>query len=190
MHETERAMRQVLAELELTSTTAARAFVAAVTGTPPSSSIPTGSPSPAEHWRDAYNRAGTDSERDSALRGARDELAHIRRRRFQIGVVRDGDDLRARVLSDGESATPEVVAMALRCTPTFVRRVRLAAGRDVDRGRALRLELEPRALRGAGMSIRAIALATGVARSTLHDQLTNQRQEPPDDERHDRPRHM
>lgn len=166
-------MRQTLAELELTSTAPARAFVPAVSGSPPESSPPTGERSPAEHWRDAYNTKSTERERVVVLRGARAELAHLRRRRFAVGVTRDGDDLRERVLAEGEGVAVELVALALRCTPTLVRRVRLASGRDAERGRLVELTgMEPRALRDAGLSLRAIASVTGVSRSTLHDRLS------------------
>lgn len=164
-------MRQTLTELTLTSTASARAFVSAVSSSPPESRAPTGGASPADHWRSLFNTAGSEHERRAALRGARSELSHIRRRRFAVGVVRDGDDLRARVLAEGEGAHADVVARALRCTPTFVRRVRVSAGRD-EHGHVLAIELDPRALRDAGLSLRAISAATGIARSTLHDRLS------------------
>jgi hypothetical protein len=172
VHEVEHAMRQALVELCLTSTAPARAFVPVVSSSPPESRAPTGPASPAEHWQWAYERADTERERAAALRGARSELSHIRRRRFAVGVVRDGDDLRARILAEGGGADADVVAQALRCTPTLVRRTRVAAGRDAERGRVLDVELDARALHDAGLSLRAIALATGVARSTLHDRLS------------------
>lgn len=79
------------------------------------------------------------------------------------------------MLREGEGASVAVVALALRCTPTFVRRVRVSTGRDAERGRVLEIEPDPRALRDAGLSLRAVALATGVPRSTLHDQLSHDR---------------
>jgi hypothetical protein len=170
---TQQAMRQTLAQLELTSTTAAHALVSTIAHQPPGSRAPSGEhSSPAERWCAAFNAARDDAQRRDVLRAARSDLAHLQRRRFAVGAISDGDDLRARIVGEAEGATVAVVALALRCTPTLVRRTRLAAGRDAEHGRTLILEPTPRALRDAGLSLRAIALATGVARSTLHDQLS------------------
>jgi hypothetical protein len=107
------------------------------------------------------------------VRLARDELAAIQRRRFPTTAVRDGDDLRERIVADGEGLPPLDVAVALRTSETIVRRARLAAGRDAERGRrvngngngvAWALELV-----GNGMSVRAAAAASGVPRSTIGD---------------------
>lgn len=46
-------------------------------------------------------------------------------------------DLTAEMVRDGEGLPPLHVAIALRCTPTFVRRARAASGRDTETGGAL-----------------------------------------------------
>jgi hypothetical protein len=174
VRDVEQAMRQTLVELSLTSTIPARAYVGIVTTSGPDSTVPTGGRSPADHWGAAYDAARTDRDRFDVLRDAREELGHLRRRRFAVGTARDGEDLRERVVTEGEGAPVEVVAIALRCTPTFVRRSRLAASRDAERGRRVEV-LEPRDMIAAGLSIRAVAIVTGIPRSTLHGQITTHR---------------
>jgi hypothetical protein len=170
MPSVERRMRYVLLQLALTSTAPARGLVPVVSVGSPESAIPTGERSPAERWCETYNMAVSDAAQAGALRGASEELAHLRRRKFRVGESANGDDLRERILGDGEGAETQVVALALRCTPTLVRRTRLAAGRDADYGRIVALdEVTPSALLEAGLSLRAVALVTGLARSTLYD---------------------
>lgn len=165
------AARQVLAELELTSVIPARAVVAAVTTNPPESAPPSGEASPADHWRVRFERASDAAELAELIARARDELCHLRRRALPVGPWSTLDDLAERVL-EGEGLPPGTLAYELRCTPRMVRRLRLAAGREGERGRRVELEaLEPRALIGAGMSYRAVAAVLAVPRSTLHDRL-------------------
>lgn len=167
----EHEMREVLTRLALTSVTRARVYAGTISCSSPTSLPPTGESSPAAAWCDRFNAAAP-ADRPTVLAGARDELASIRRRRFPVTTVRDGDDLRERIVRDGEGLDPLEVAIALRCTPTMVRRTRLVHGRDAERGkRVTLLALEPRALVAAGMSIRTAAAVTGVARSTLHDRV-------------------
>lgn len=167
-------MRQVLVELALVSLVPARVFAPVVTSSAPDSEAPRGERSPAERFAERYSVAGSDSERVRVLRAARDELSHLRRRRFAVGAVHDGDDLRERVLRDGRGLPPREVALALRCTPTLVRRTRLAGGCDPERGHPIELErFDAAALLAAGMSYRAVELVLGTARSTLHDRRSN-----------------
>lgn len=162
-------MRQVLCGLELASVVAASSVAPAVRGSAPDSRAPTGQPSPADYWRERYNDAPGPTSRAAVAVAAGHELAHLRRRRFAVGAAHDGEDLRARVLREGEGASLAEVAMALRCTPTFVRRTRLAAGRETERGKRVAAKLDASAMLAAGLSLRAVAIATGTPRSTLHD---------------------
>lgn len=167
-----REQRQVLLELELLSVTRARAFVPVVTTSPPSSAPPTGDESPAAYWRRRLDEAGTEAEAQELVDLARQELQHLRRRAFAPIAFDDAADLSARVIEDGEGCDPLFVSIALRCTPTFVRRARVRAGRDAERGLKVRLaDLDPRALVDAGLSIRQAAVVSGVPRSTLSDRL-------------------
>ena len=167
-----REQRQVLADLELTSVARARAFVPVVTTSPPDSAPPTGDESPAAFWRDRFDQADTPDQAAALLEAARAELAHIRRRAFPDVSWEDASELAARVLRDGEGVDAGTVAIALRCTRTFVRKTRLVASRHPDTGRRVRLEvLDPALLVGAGLSIRQVAVVVGVPRSTLHGRL-------------------
>lgn len=162
----------MLLELELLSVTRARAFVPAVTTSPPSSAPPTGDESPAAYWRERFDGAGSEEEARELVALARLELQRIRRRAFAPIAYSDGADLAAQVVADGEGFEPLHVSIALRCTPTFVRRARICAGRDAERGRRVRLDrLDPRALVDAGFSLRQASAVSGVPRSTLAGRL-------------------
>jgi hypothetical protein len=167
----DRQARQVLAELELTSTTAARAFVPVVSSSSPDSMPPTGDASPADHWREKFIAATDERELSRLVEQAHRELRHLRRRTFPAGTWRDRDDLLERVLG-AVGVEPEAIALALRCTPTMVRRLRLTHGCEPEHGRRVAdTELEPAALIRAGLSLRAAALVLNVPRSTLSDRL-------------------
>lgn len=167
-----REQRQVLLELELTSTARAHAFVPVVSGSRPTSSSPNGDESPASYWYTRFAAATCARDARELCAQARDELAHIRRRAFPSIAYTTAAELAERVISEGEGHDPLAVAIALRCTPTFVRRARLAHGRDAERGRIVPdVELEPRALLDAGLSYRQVAAVLGVPRSTLHDRM-------------------
>jgi hypothetical protein len=176
-----RQARQVLAELELTSVTRARAYVPAVSSSAPSSRPPTGGESPARYWRERFDAAGA-GELPALVAAARAELRAIQRRQFPVTPVRDGDDLRERIISDGEGFAPLPVAIALRTSEAIVRRTRVTAGRDAERGKVIELNGTgsriDRAVELAvlgSMSVRAAAAATGVAKSTLSDHLRRAR---------------
>jgi hypothetical protein len=164
--------RQVLAELELCSVTRAHAHAPLVSGAHADSRPPTGGASPADIWRTRFERAHP-GELAMLERLARDELESIRRRRFPTTAVRNGDDLRERIVSEGEGSSARDVAIALRTSEGIVRRTRLTGGRDAEHGRELELRryAAPDELVAAGMSVRAAAAATGVPRSTLAGRL-------------------
>ena len=161
----------MLSELELTSTARAHAFAPLVSGSGPSSTAPSGDDTPAAYWRERFDAAASDAEADELVRLARAELAHIRRRSFPALAYATADELAERVVHEGEGVDAPAVAFALRCTPTFVRRARLAQGREPELGRIVDVVLEPRALVDAGMSLRQVSAVLGVPRSTLHERL-------------------
>lgn len=167
-----REQRQVLLDLALTSTSRARVFVPAVTTSPPSSAPPTGDDSPASYWRDRFNQASGVVEENTVLDQARAELRHIRRRPFPPLGYDNAGELAERVVGEGEGFEPLQVAIALRCTPTFVRRSRVAAGCDPECGHHVEVDVhDPRALVHAGLSIRQASAVLGVPRSTLAGRL-------------------
>jgi hypothetical protein len=162
--------RQVLLDLELTSTARAHACVPVVSCSPPSSAAPSGDDTPATYWRLRFADARSVDELRSLVAQARAEVRAIRRRPFAPLRYETADELAERIISDGEGVDALRVAIAMRCTPTFVRRARIARGRDPEHGRVVDLDaLEPRALLDAGLSVRQAAAVLGLPRSTLHE---------------------
>lgn len=157
-------------ELELTSTARAHAFAPVVSGSSPSSRTPTGDDTPARYWLARFGTTSSERHGRELAALARAELASIRRRTFPPLAYETGDELAERVVSEGEGVDALHVSIGLRCTPTFVRRARLARGRDPEYGRVVELDaLEPRSLLDAGLSVRQAAAVLGVPRSTLHE---------------------
>jgi hypothetical protein len=165
-----REQRQVLLDLELTSTARAHACVPVVSCSPPSSAAPSGDDTPAAYWRGRFAAADSDDEAHELVEQARAELCSIRRRAFAPMRYETADELAERVIGEGEGVDALRVSIALRCTPTFVRRARLAQGRDPDYGHVVLLDvLSPRSLLDAGFSVRTAAAVLGMSRSTLHE---------------------
>lgn len=159
----------MLLDLELTSTAHAHAFVPVVSCSPPSSTAPSGDDTPAAYWRERFADARSVDESRELVAQARAELRAIRRRPFAPMAYETADELAERVVSDGEGVDALRVSIALRCTPTFIRRARLSHGRDPDYGRVVKLDtLSPRTLLDAGLSVRTAAAVLGMPRSTLH----------------------
>lgn len=94
-------------------------------------------------------------------------------RSLVVGESRDDED--RRICREGEGFTLDEVALRFRCTPTRVRRARIAEGRDVVFGRrpdsaAAAIEDpagEARRMKANGMSERQIAFALGQHRTTV-----------------------
>jgi hypothetical protein len=166
--------RGVLLALALTSEVRARAFLPAVSVSPPSSAPPPGEGEPrAEALAAELGAAGDDVEAIAGvLRKARAELSVIKRRPLAKVHGETAEDLRGLVIDRGAGFTALEVSIALKVTPTFVRKARLAAGREPERGRPARvngardLGVE---LIANGLSVRAASAISGVARSTMHD---------------------
>ena len=80
------------------------------------------------------------------------------------------------------ASAPADVSIAMRCLPSQVRRIRLAAGRDAEDGNPLtvgRANGSPTAfgaeLLQAGYSVRAAAMIVGVPKITLADRVRRER---------------
>jgi hypothetical protein len=157
--------------------------VPVVSGSTPSSRPPTGDAHPiAEQLAVELERAGDDvAAIERVLRRARDELSVIVRRPLAQLHADSADDLRELVVERGEGFTALDVSVALRVTPTFVRRARLAEGRDPEHGRRVSVNGNGTAsVRGLelvanGYSVRAAALVVGLPRSTLGDHVRRAR---------------
>jgi hypothetical protein len=170
--------RGVLLRLALTSIVSGRGLVGRVTSSAPDSAPPMGEThADVEALAVELASAGDDvAALDRLLRRARTLLDAIVRRPLAGPAGDRAIDLAAEVVRSGEGWDVRDVSIALRCTPTFVRRARLAAGRDAESGRALSIELVNGTpvvfgveLVRAGYSLRAASAISGVARSTLHD---------------------
>ena len=180
--------RQTLVRLALTSSTPARLLVPVVSRSSLGSRPPTGDATPSVEWLAVeLEAAGEDVEAIRRVLGyARAELAVIVRRDLAPTLYADtAADLAELIVERGESYSPLELSVALRCTPTMVRRARLAAGRDAERGRPVQLNGNGKALGlellAAGLSVRAASLISGTARSTLHDRARAARRDMPAD---------
>ena len=96
------------------------------------------------------------------------------------GTTETLEELCARIVQDGWAIPTDECARAMRCTPTLVRRARLAAERHPETG----YSLPPRQqdpmewalkLDAVGLSVRQIATLTGLPKSTIHDRLSGPR---------------
>jgi hypothetical protein len=170
-------VRQALIELALTSVTRAASLDAPVSGGAPESRAPRGEPSAAEPYLAPAQAAWDDERRlTSLLAELREALQTIRHSaRGEIRVETELE-LQARIITLGAGWTARETAIALRCSERMVRRLRMTAGRDAERGRPLDPELANgtpvefgRALLEAGFTLRAAAAVSGVPRSTLWD---------------------
>jgi hypothetical protein len=128
---------------------------------------------PAERYALEISGALTMREGRRWLSRARAELQEARRRPLALIDCDTLADLEGRIVTEGAGMRPLEVAIACRCTTTMVRRARLSAGCDPERGGQLG-DATPREwaaqLRSAGFSLRQTAALTGVPRSTLSDQ--------------------
>jgi transcriptional regulator of acetoin/glycerol metabolism len=137
---------------------------------PPGESLPD-----AEHYARRLERASTVYEAREVLQEARTALFHAIRRPMAPGTTETLEEYIERIINDGAGWAVEDVARSLHTTPTFVRRVRLSAGRDPETGLVVP-DIDAwtlaHALYAVGRSIRTISALTGIPRSTLHDRLS------------------
>lgn len=131
----------LLRRLQLCSAVPARGLIGGVAHGRPDSMPPSGGPSPAEHYAQEAERVGDDVPAlVTLLRRADAELTHLLRRDLAPMPSLTLADLRATIVDRGEGFTVDEVAIAMRCSATMVRKARLLAGRDAERGRPLPLE--------------------------------------------------
>jgi hypothetical protein len=102
---------------------------------------------------------------------ARSELRAWQRRPDPPPDGESFEDLKRRIVSDGEGWTPHEVALAMRVTPTLVRNVRSEAEREVEYGKPDGSLAHGLNLLNAGCSLRQAAQITGIPKSTLHDAM-------------------
>ena len=124
---------------------------------------------PIEHWAQILPRCRTIEELLTVLALAQSELSAWKVRPEPPPEGETLDELAERILSF-EGWEPKDVSLACRCTPTLVRRVRHAAERNPDTGREEGSLQHARDLLSQGMSLRQVAILTGISKSTLHRQ--------------------
>jgi hypothetical protein len=128
----------------------------------------------ADLWAERFSRVEHADELAMLVRVATHEFDSYVRRQLAPDTTESLEELCARIVSDGWGVSTDDCARAMRCTPTLVRRARLAALRHPESGYPLpERESDPmawaRALDDAGLSLRQVEELTGVPKSTLHD---------------------
>jgi hypothetical protein len=148
----DRQMRAVLAQLETCSHVSAAPW--GPTGRSPSSDEPQGGGRPpgdightyyAREYGPPFHAASTrhpgapdDAQRARIIDRARGELEHLRgQAELDRPEPESLEQLRARIVKQGEGWTVEKVALAMRCGERLVLEARKAAGREPDYGRVL-----------------------------------------------------
>lgn len=132
--------------------------------------FPSGEPAtPFEFYLDLLPQCQTLAEVHALLRRARSELEAWRRRPEPPPEGETFDDLKRRIIHEGEGWTAHEVALAMRVTPTLVRNVRHEFDRDPERGRPDGSLQHGLALLASGLSLRQAAQITGIPKSTLFD---------------------
>jgi hypothetical protein len=124
---------------------------------------------PLEHWADLLPRCRTVEEIIELLGLAQHELNSWRVRPEPPPDGETLEDLKDRILSY-EGWEPRDVSLACRCTPTLVRRARTEGERNPETGREEGSLTHARDLLAQGMSLRQVAVLTGISKSTLHRQ--------------------
>lgn len=172
-------VRLLLSQLELLSHGSTASWNPAGGHTEPAA-LPFGENDPPHlRLRARYLAADSDEARTRAVNMMNKTLREFRGtgvdRSKVVGETREQED--ARIVREGNGFTADEVALRFNCTPTRVRRVRLAAGRD-DVGREPARPdatdvpaVEAVRMRSNGMTIRQIAFALSVPKSTINDWL-------------------
>jgi hypothetical protein len=127
---------------------------------------------PAEFWITRYLKAPPE-DRAQIAHAAEAELRAWQRRDPELNTVKTEtlEDLKRRIIEEGEGWGAKDVALAMRVTPTLVRNARTEAEREPEYGRPDGSLAHARELRAEGLSLRQIAVLTGIPKSTLADQF-------------------
>jgi hypothetical protein len=188
-----RQMRSILARMELLPHGTIMNYSPTGGGGSADTKPPTGELRPPhEHWAKRWEQAVYDDleeehreattitrHRRRVIEKAQADLDGYRKRAEGEIVGETESELEARVVREGDGWTAEQTAQHCRCTPTFVRKARLKAGRSVVTGEAPRDtvidhddDLRSRALKlkREGVSGRGIRLILKIGGSKL-DQL-------------------
>ena len=124
---------------------------------------------PLDYWLDLIALQATMEEVRAVVVRARAELHAWRVRPEAPPEGESFEDLKARIVHEGQGWTPQEVALAMRVTPTLVRNVRTEAERDPEYGRPDGSLAHGLSLLRSGCSLRQAAQITGIPKSTLFD---------------------
>lgn len=170
-----REMRQVLAELELCSSAPTQNYAPTGRSSDSSSGRPPGdSQAPHLYWRERWLHAEDEDECSMILKGARSELASLRKQSRVVAATETAEQFQSRVAEKAKSWPIKDVARHFGVTPTFVRRAlakaqaREATERDLP---VLDRQRRARELRAQHLTLRQIALHLGVNVATIHRDL-------------------
>lgn len=135
-----------------------------------------------ERWATLFAAAATPEALAAMVEEAQAELSAWVRKPLAPDVSETWEELAERIVTDGWGVSASECALAMRCTPTMVRRARLAEMRHPDSGYSLPVEADAmawaRRLDDAGLTLGQIQTLTGVAKSTLHDRLSGKTKRP------------
>lgn len=123
---------------------------------------------PWDHWHVLLLQCQTFDAFRSVWVDARSELQAWKCRAEPAPEGETLDQMQTRIIDEGEGWTPKQVAMAFRCTPTLVRNTRLERERNPETGRAEGSLEHAKDLLGRGLTLRQVAILTGIPKSTLH----------------------
>lgn len=169
----EHAMRQVLAEMTLISYGKTQAFDASGGKSENPDPRPSGESKPmVDHWRERFEHERS----HRTLEQAREALDAWKRRATPAPEFTYDED--AEILKTGEGFSVDQVARKFGCTPTRVRKLRMAADRDTEFGLpkefARVVAATPdriRDLAAQGCTERQIAFQVSVSKSTVRRAL-------------------
>lgn len=178
-----REMRYLLTQLELLSHGSTQAWNSAGGHGDSPNALPFGESNPPHLvFRDLYLAQPDDVGRGLVIEDARGELKRLRGhgidRSHVVGETLEAEN--GRILAEGAGFTADEVARRFKCTPTRVRRLRLAAGHGIEDGAApvgvvsaevVDARAEALRMKSQGMTERQIALALRKPKSTVHDWL-------------------
>lgn len=134
--ETDRKMRQVLVQLELTSNGGTLNYEGSSSGGHDQPVPSLGQhDAPHLHYADLYRRALSPPGRALVLQMAADELDRIRRSRGDPSREETRDERDARIIANGEGYSVDEVAVWARCSKQAVRVARRDAGREEETGK-------------------------------------------------------
>lgn len=172
-------MRQVLAELEVTSNAPTSSYNPSGGHGAFASREPTTGDSWAPHlrYRRLYEDAVDERGRECVIEDAAKELHRIKHSSPPARPTESDEDRDARVVRDGEGWEAEIAATHFRLRLVDVWRVRRDAGRDKDYGRPVagltvarferRARVQELKARNPGMTARQIALHVGADHKTV-----------------------